>query len=150
MSVASLLRRPGVWMRARVSSSWIVLALLAPPCQERNPDFDGASADTGGASTTAMPGESASTSDVSGTAGSDTAGVPTTSGPPGGGGTTDLPSGSSSDGSQESGSSSGGCAATMCGDTCVDVMTDPDHCGECWNGCHPVQEVCEMGICVNG
>lgn len=148
MSVAWILRRPGVWMRARVSSSWIVLALLAPPCQERNPDFDGANADTSGASTTAMS-DSVSSADVSGTVGSDTAGLPTTAGTPGGGSTTDLPSGSSSDGSQESGSSSDGCAGTMCGDMCVDVMTDPDHCGECWNGCHPVQEICEMGICVN-
>lgn len=143
----------------RVSSFWILLSLAAPPCQETNPDFDGASgADTGLASSTA------GTSSASADDGVVTTSSPTTTSAEGGSGsgsgtTAPVATGSGGDstgsvldgtssGSGDSSGSSTGLGCTMCPDGCVDLMTDHDNCGECGNDCHPVQEICEMGMCV--
>ena len=45
----------------------------------------------------------------------------------------------------------GGCACqastpTVCGDTCVDLLDDPDHCGGCDNKCAPTS-TCVGGLC---
>jgi hypothetical protein len=138
----------------RLHSVWILLSLAAPPCQEANPDFDGAPPET---STTSGVGSSGggegpvttlgSTSGADGTSGVVTGGMEsgsgsttsTTTGGPATGGNSDASGG---------GSSTGACE--MCGgDTCVDLMTDAAHCGMCDHGC-PGNQICVAADCVPG
>ncbi|MFW5739348.1 MAG: DUF5060 domain-containing protein, partial [Myxococcota bacterium] len=53
-------------------------------------------------------------------------------------------------GSGGSGGSGGGVTCppgkTACGLACVDLQTDPEHCGSCSNACAPTQ-VCSLGTC---
>ena len=41
----------------------------------------------------------------------------------------------------------GTCGKTLCSGACVDLDTDPRHCGDCGNACDPKQS-CEGGKCV--
>lgn len=43
----------------------------------------------------------------------------------------------------------GGCDANQCGSECVDLMTDPNHCGVCDNVC-PYDRECTGGVCEGG
>jgi len=51
-------------------------------------------------------------------------------------------------GSNIGGSGTGGCPAllTLCGDDCVDTLTDPDNCGSCGYDCELSD--CELGTCI--
>lgn len=140
----------------RLRSVWIVVALLEPPCQERNPEFDGVGgtngAAEGGASSTAATsgseptgtgdaaeGDGGATSAASGTDAADTTITPDATGP------------ATTTGDPDTGATTaGGCPDPMviCAGLCVDVMSNPDHCGNCDNKCNPAHETCARGECV--
>lgn len=119
--------------------------LLMAACQEPNPDFDGPAEsgnDTGPTGTT----------EVDPDAGTSSTGPVVTS--DGTGSTTDEPPGTSSgeppgtsSGEPAEGSTTEGCMGMICAGECVDVQTDPDHCGMCNEKCVGQQE-CVDGECV--
>jgi hypothetical protein len=37
---------------------------------------------------------------------------------------------------------------TLCGDQCVDLLSTPAHCGECFAECRAPEKECEQGECV--
>ena len=137
----------------KLHSVWILLSLAAPPCQESNPDFDGAASttaatgntDAGTTQTTqtTQTSNGETTSSVADSGGTSTGSVDgsttATSGVADSGSTSTTGGGMGSD-------STGPCE--MCGTTeCVDLMTDDNHCGMCDHKC-PGQQVCIMGDCM--
>jgi hypothetical protein len=52
-------------------------------------------------------------------------------------------------GGTTTGTGTGGCAAgtTICGQACVDLMTDPGHCGKCTRACPDPLAACVAGDC---
>lgn len=123
------------------------LLLMAAPCQEPNPDFDGASGSGSAEGTTTTqsttdtgpstaPGTGSGDGTTSGPPPDTTTGMPpdTTTGPPDGTSTSD-------------GGSTTGCAGMVCGGECVDTQTNNDHCGMCDEKCNP-QQTCIDGMCM--
>lgn len=136
----------------KLHSVWILLSLAAPPCQESNPDFDGAVSTSGATSETSADGGSQTTQTTQTSNGETTSSVADSGGTSTS--TTGPTSGVADSGSTNStgggmGSDSGTTGCQMCGtDECVDVMTDDMHCGECDNDC-PGMQMCVMGDCMN-
>lgn len=119
------------------------MALLAPPCQETNPDFDDPGSEDAAASTDAADDDGATVGSTS-TASADT-----------GPGTADASSTSpDATGPLTTSADTGPIACEdpmlVCAGACVDAMTNPDHCGTCNNKCNPAHEACVMGECVAG
>ncbi len=118
-----------------------LLLFGAPPCQETNPDFDGPVSAGNATSGPSNPSDTGAPATGGTTSPSDSTGAP----PPGS--TTSAPGSTSDSGSTGSPSDSTG-ECMMCDGMCVDIQTDPEHCGECGNRCHPVMETCVDAACV--
>jgi len=92
---------------------------------------------TGGASTGGIVTGGAGTGGVQATGGASTGGVPAMGGTGGGSGL-----------SGTGGATSCVTPLASCGDACVDLATDPLHCGDCAIAC-PLGESCRAGLCAS-
>lgn len=120
------------WRAAALAGAWLLALVVA--CKEPNPDYDGPATTSGtetASASTESNGDESSTS-----TGSVVTGDGTSSGAPPG-----TSSGEPTD------DSTTGCMGMICAGECVDVMTDPDHCGMCNEKC-PGQQVCVDGECM--
>jgi hypothetical protein len=133
---------------------WLAVALpiLTAGCKEENPAFDDpTAAGTSDATTGSGPtgdGIDDGVDDAPGDTGPGDTGPGDTG--PGDTGPGDTGPGDTGPGDTGPADTGEACVEPMqlCGGVCVDTSIEHNHCGMCFQSCHPVMEMCVDGMCV--